>query len=154
MLKSLKRPHNILLFLLPTLVCFSIAFIAPFVMGVGLSFTNFTTITDAKFVGGENYAVAFTHDGEFLQALGFTALFTLVSVITINIIAFILAMLLTKGIKGTNLFRSIYFLPNLIGGIVLGYVWNLLLNGMFGCIGVDLTYKPEYGFWGLVLLTN
>ena len=142
------------LFLLPTLVCFAIAFIAPFAMGVGLSFTKFTTVVDAAWVGFTNYVLAFTHDNEFINALGFTTLFTIVSVVTVNVFAFILALLLSKGLKGTNLFRSVFFLPNLIGGIVLGYIWNLLINGVLVWAGVDITYKSEYGFIGLVVLTN
>ena len=142
------------LFLLPTLVCFAIAFIAPFAMGVGLSFTKFTTVVDATWVGFTNYVLAFTHDNEFINALGFTTLFTIVSVITVNVFAFILALLLSRGLKGTNLFRSVFFLPNLIGGIVLGYIWNLLINGVLVWAGVDITYKTEYGFIGLVILTN
>lgn len=142
------------LFLLPTLLAFVFAFVAPFIMGVGLSFTKFTTVTNAKWVGIENYVKAFTTDSDFLHALGFTALFTVVSVITVNVLAFLLSLLLTKGIKGTNLFRSVFFMPNLIGGIVLGYIWNLLINGVLAGIGVDITYKAEYGFWGLVILTN
>lgn len=142
------------LFVLPTLAAFCIAFIIPFVMGVGLSFTRFTTVTNARWVGLDNYVRAFTADGDFLHALGFTALFALVSIITVNVGAFLLALLLTRGIKGTNLFRSVFFMPNLIGGIVLGYIWNLLINGVLGLWGVDITFSATYGFWGLVVLTN
>lgn len=152
MRKSLRRYFP--LFMLPTILAFCMAFIVPFVMGVGLSFTKFTTITSARWVGLDNYVKAFTTDGEFLHALGFTALFTIVSVITVNVFAFALALLLTQGIRGTNLFRSIFFMPNLIGGIVLGYIWNLLINGVLSTMGVDITYKASYGFWGLVILTN
>lgn len=120
MTKNLRKYFPI--FLLPTLVCFTIAFVAPFIMGVGLSFTKFTTVLDATFVGIQNYIIAFTHDNEFINALGFSTIFTIVSVITVNIFSFILALLLTRGLKGTNLFRSVFFLPNLIGGIVLGYI--------------------------------
>ncbi len=142
------------LFVLPTLLAFCLAFVAPFVLGVGLSFTRFTTVTDARFVGLENYIRAFTDDGEFLHALGFTALFAAVAIVTVNVLAFGLALLLTRGMRGTNLFRSVFFLPNLIGGIVLGYIWNLLINGVLGLWGVDITFSAAYGFWGLVLLTN
>lgn len=142
------------LFVLPTLLAFFVAFVAPFVLGVGLSFTRFTTVTDARFVGLDNYIRAFTDDGEFLHALGFTALFAAVAIVTVNVLAFGLALLLTRGLRGTNLFRSVFFLPNLIGGIVLGYIWNLLINGVLGLWGVDITYSAAYGFWGLVLLTN
>ncbi len=142
------------IFVLPTLAAFVMAFVLPFLMGIGLSFTKFTTVTNAKWVGIANYIRAFTFDTDFLHALGFTSLFTVVSIITVNVFAFSLALLLTKGIRGTNLFRSVFFMPNLIGGIVLGYIWNLLINGVLMNFGVDITYKTEYGFWGLVLLTN
>lgn len=149
---SLKRYFPI--FVMPTLVAFIIAFFAPFLMGLYLSFTDFATVTDAEFVGFENYIRAFTADDRFLRALGFTSVFTVISVITVNLFAFLLALALTRGLKGTNLFRTAFFMPNLIGGIVLGYIWNLLINGVLGFFGVDITYSATYGFWGLVLLTN
>lgn len=150
--KQLKRWFP--LFVLPTLVAFCIAFIVPFVLGVGLSFTKFTTVADARFVGLENYIRAFTADKDFLHALGFTALFSAVSIVTVNVLAFLLALLLTRELRGTNIFRSVFFMPNLIGGIVLGYIWSLLINGVLGFFGVDITYEATYGFWGLVVLTN
>lgn len=142
------------LFLLPTAVAFLFAFAAPFVLGVGLSFTRFRTVTDAAWVGLQNYVQAFTADSGFLHALWFTALFSGVSIITVNVLAFALALLLTRGLRGTNFFRGVFFMPNLIGGIVLGYIWNLLINGVLAWAGVDITYQPAYGFWGLVALTN
>lgn len=142
------------LFLLPTAIAFLIAFAVPFVMGVGLSFTKFTTVTDAEGVGLNNYITAFTSNGEFIDALWFTVKFTVVSVVTINVFAFALATLLTKSLRGTNFFRTVFFMPNLIGGIVLGYIWQMILNGILAAWGVTLTYKAEYGFWGLVILTN
>ena len=124
-------------------------------MGIGLSFTKFSTVVNAKWVGLGNYIKAFTYDSEFLHALGFTTAFTAVSIITVNIFAFALALLLTKGLRGSSFFRAIFFMPNLIGGIVLGYIWNLLINGVLGYfLGVDISYKAQYGFWGLVILTN
>ena len=142
------------IFVLPTLLAFTAFFIVPFLMGIGLSFTKFTVITKAKFVGLDNYIKAFTSDNEFLHALGFTSLFTIVSIITVNVFSFSLALLLTRGIKGTNIFRSVFFMPNLIGGIVLGYIWNLLINGVLSKFDVDITFSAKYGFWGLVILTN
>ena len=142
------------IFVLPTLLAFTLFFVVPFVMGIGLSFTKFTTVTNAKWVGFENYIKAFTFDKEFLHALGFTSLFTIVSMITVNVFSFSLALMLVKKLRGTTFFRSVFFLPNLIGGIVLGYIWNLLINGVLSRFGVDITFKTEYGFWGLVLLTN
>lgn len=152
MKRSIKKYAPV--FLLPITIAFLFAFAVPFVMGVGLSFADFTTVTDAKWVGFQNYINAFTSSSDFLHSLGFTALFTVVSIITVNVFSFILALLLTRGIRGTNLFRSVFFMPNLIGGIVLGYIWNLLINAVLSSFGVDITYKAEYGFWGLVILTN
>lgn len=150
--KSIRKYSPI--FVLPTLICFIGAFIVPFIMGIYLSFTKFTTVENATFVGFDNYIKAFTEDADFTDSLMFTIKFTIVSVITVNLFAFILALLLTRAIRGTNLFRSIFFLPNLIGGIVLGYIWNLIINGILGFYGVDITFKAEYGFWGLVVLMN
>ena len=142
-------------FVLPTLLAFTVFFIVPFVMGFGLSFTKFKVITNVTFVGFKNYRKAFTLDDSFFHALGFTSLFTIVSMITVNVFAFLLALLLTKGIKGTNFFRSVFFMPNLIGGIVLGYIWNLLINGvLLHFFGEDISFNAKYGFWGLVILTN
>ncbi len=141
-------------FVMPTLIAFGIAFLAPFLIGLYLSFTDFATVTDAEFIGLENYIRAFTADRNFANALWFTIRFTVVSVVSINVLAFLLALALTGSIRGTNLFRTALFMPNLIGGIVLGYIWNLLINGVLGWFGVDLTYDASYGFWGLVLLTN
>lgn len=140
-------------FALPTLIAFAIAFLAPFVIGIVLSFCEFTTVVDAKFIGIENYIRTFK-DAEFLNAFIFTGKFTVVSVITINVLAFFLAYLLTRGIRGTNLFRTVFFMPNLIGGIVLGYIWQILINGVLAKFGATITADPKYGFWGLVILMN
>lgn len=141
------------IFVMPTLIAFIIAFIIPFLLGLVLSFTDFTTVLDAQWTGIQNYVKAFGNE-DFKNALWFTVKFTVVSVLTVNIIAFILASLLTKGLKGTNLFRTVFFMPNLIGGIVLGYIWQLILNGILQFFGVTITYDPRYGFWGLVILMN
>lgn len=140
-------------FVLPTLIAFAIAFFIPFLLGIFLSFTEFTTVIDARWVGVRNYVEAFSSK-EFTNALWFTVKFTVVSVITVNVFAFLLALLLTRKIKGRNLFRTVFFMPNLIGGIVLGYIWQLILNGILFRFGVTLTFKPEYGFWGLIILMN
>ena len=150
--KNMKKYFPI--FLLPTVVSFVIVFLIPFVMGIYLSFTRFTTVENATWVGIENYIKAFTQDENFLNALWFTIKFTIVSVITINICAFLLALLLTRALKGTVFFRTVFFMPNLIGGIVLGYIWNLLINSILGIFGYDITYSADYGFWGLVFLLN
>lgn len=152
MQKALKKYFPI--FALPTLIAFIIAFVVPFFMGIYLSFCKFRTVTDAKLIGFDNYAKAFANK-DFLNALVFTVKFTVVAVITINVLAFLLALLLTKGIKGTNIFRTVFFMPNLIGGIVLGYIWQLIINGiLLKVVGVDLTYNANYGFWGLIILMN
>lgn len=141
------------IFVLPTFAAFMIGFIVPFIMGIYLSFCKFTTVTDAKLTGFSNYLKVF-QDPTFLHALWYTALFTVVSVITINLLAFTIAMLLTKAMKGTNIFRTVFFMPNLIGGIVLGYIWQLILNGILLHFDRTLTYSATYGFWGLVILMN
>ncbi len=140
-------------FVLPTLAAFIIVFAVPFILGLGLSFTEFTTVLDAKWVAFENYIKAFSNR-DFLNSLWFTTKFAVVSVITINVISFALASLLTKGLKGTNLFRTVFFMPNLIGGIVLGYIWQLIINGVLQNFGVTITYDAKYGFWGLVFMMN
>ena len=149
MSKSIKKYFPI--FTLPTLIAFSIGFIIPFCMGIYLSFCEFTTVNDAAFVGIKNYTRIFT-DSTFIHALWFTVLFTIVTVVVINVLAFCVAMLLTKDIPGTNLFRTVFFMPNLIGGIVLGYIWQLILNGILLNFNRTLTYDSVYGFWGLVIL--
>ena len=150
--KNMKKYFPI--FLLPTLISFVVVFLIPFVMGIYLSFTKFTTVENATWVGIDNYIKAFMQDENFLNALWFTVKFTVVSVITINIFAFLLALLLTRALKGTAFFRTVFFMPNLIGGIVLGYIWNLLINSILGIFGYDITYSADYGFWGLVFLLN
>lgn len=140
-------------FVLPTLIAFTIAFIIPFILGIILSFTEFTTVDNAKWVGIRNYLDAFENK-EFLNALWFTVKFDVVSVLTINVFAFLLALLLTRKIKGTNLFRTVFFMPNLIGGIVLGYIWQLIINGVLYHYEVTLTFSPKFGFWGLIILMN
>ena len=150
--KTVKRWFPV--FVLPTLIAFLIAFDIPFVLGVVLSFTEFRTVADAKFVGLENYIRAFGDDTLFLDSLWFTVKFAVVSVIGINVIAFILALLFTRDLPGTNFFRTVFFMPNLIGGIVLGYIWQVIINGVLYKYGYSITSNPTYGFWGLVILMH
>ena len=148
--KALKRYSPI--FVLPTLLAFIIGFIVPFAQGLYLSFCKFTTVDNAKWVGFANYKVILK-DASFLSSFKFTILFAVVSIILINVIAFGLALLLTKELRGTNIFRTVFFMPNLIGGIVLGYIWQILIN----CI-LSLASKPllalnsSAGYWGLIIL--
>ena len=150
MVKAIKKWWPI--FVLPTVAAFVIGFIVPFCRGLYLSFCQFTTINKATFNGIENYIKAF-QDSQFWDAMGFTVSFTVVSTILINILAFAVALALTKEIKGTNLFRSVYFLPNLIGGIVLGYIWNILINCVLSLMGKPLiALNATAGFWGIIIL--
>lgn len=151
MQKAIKKWFPVLA--LPTVVAFLISFLIPFIMGIYLSFCKFKTVKNAKWVGFDNYLKAFANE-DFINALWFTVKFTIVSVITINIIAFLFAMLLTKALRGTNVFRTIFFMPNLIGGIVLGYIWLMIINGVLHYFNATITTYASYGFWGLVILMN
>lgn len=147
--KSIRRYFPV--FLGPTFAAFLIGFLAPFLMGVYLSFCEFRTVTDAKFNGISNYVRAL-RDADFLRAFVFTAAFTAVTVVLINVLAFAVAMALTRELRGTNLFRTVFFMPNLIGGIVLGYIWQLIFNGILARYDLALKISARYGFWGLVIL--
>ena len=140
------------LFLLPTLIAFIMGFVVPFFIGLWLSFCEYSTIDEPTFVGFSNYLRVFTADSGFWSSFAFTAAFTLLSVLVINLLAFLVALGLTRGIRGTNLFRTIFFMPNLIGGIVLGYIWKMLINYgiLIPLFGKDLSYSASYGFWGLL----
>ena len=139
-------------FLLPTLAAFIIGFIWPFIWGIYLSFHKFITVSKTTFVCFDNYIKVF-QDATFVDAFWFTARFTIVSTILINVLAFALALTLTRGLKGTNAFRTVFFLPNLIGGIVLGYIWQILLNGLLTNLGLPLlALDAKYGVWGLIIL--
>lgn len=151
MQKAIKKWFPV--FALPTVAAFIISFLVPFIMGVYLAFCKFKTVNNAKWVGFDNFVKAFQNQ-DFMNALWFTVKFTVVSVITINILAFLFAMLLTKALRGTNVFRTIFFMPNLIGGIVLGYIWLLIINGFLNFFGATITTDATYGFWGLVILMN
>ena len=141
------------IFVLPTLVAFMIAFVIPFIMGLYLSFCEFTTVTDATFTGLSNYIKAFSGK-EFINAMLFTVKFAVVAVVFINLLAFFMALLLTRKMKGTNLFRTVFFMPNLIGGIVLGYIWQSMINAILVQYETTLVADANAGFWGLVILIN
>ena len=148
--KAIKKYWPV--FLLPTFAAFAIGFIWPFLWGIYLSFHKFVTVSKTTFVGLDNYFSVFS-DPTFVSAFWFTAKFTIVSTILINVLAFALALMLTRGLKGTNVFRTVFFLPNLIGGIVLGYIWQILLNGILTNLGLPLlALDAKYGFWGLIIL--
>ena len=149
--KSMKRYMPIFVF--PTFFAFILGFIIPFILGVGLSFCKFTTVTDAKFIGFSNYVEALK-DTVFRHSFWYTTLFAVTSLIVINIFAFALAMALTQKLRGTNIFRTIFFLPNLIGGIVLGYIWQLIFNGILAKYETALALNEWYRFWGLIILVS
>ena len=152
MQKTLKK--YFLIFTLPTLIAFSFAFVIPFAQGLYLSFCEFSTVENAEWVGFQNYIRAFTENDKFTHALLVTCVFTVVCMITINILSFALAMLLTRKIVGTNVFRTVFFMPNLIGGIVLGYTWQQMINAVLSEYETTIVSKMEYGFIGLVILMN
>ena len=149
--RALKKYFPV--FVLPTLIAFAFAFLVPFVMGVYLSFCQFKTITNAQFIGWDNYIKIFA-DRDFLNALLFTVRFAVLSVLSINLFAFLLALALTRKIKGTNLFRTVFFMPNLIGGIVLGYIWQQIINAVLLQYETTLVANAAYGFFGLLLVMN
>ena len=149
--KALKKYGRI--FVLPTLLAFTIGFIIPFIEGLYLSFCQFTTVKNAKFVGLSNYQ-SILADEQFISAFGFTVSYAVVSIVVINVIALSLALLLTRELKGTNVFRTVFFMPNLIGGIVLGYIWQILINCVLSIVGQPLlALNSQAGYWGLIILT-
>ena len=146
------------LFVLPTMAAFVIGFIVPFVYGLFLSFCKFTTVADWKWVGFKNYTKIFVVNGKvdttFLHSLWYTSLFTIVTMLIINIVAFAIALALTKGIRGTNLFRTAFFLPNLIGGIVLSYIWLMIFNSFLARYSKTVVSTQWFAFWGLVIVVS
>ena len=138
-------------FILPTFAAFCIGFVWPFLQGIYLSFCNFNTPKDADWVGTQNYVKVFS-DAGFLNAFKNTTAFAVVSIILINVVAFAIAYALTQKIRGANLFRTVFFMPNLIGGVVLGYIWSMIFDGILKNYGTYLTANGTYGFWGLVIL--
>ena len=148
--KAIKRYSPV--FVLPTLLAFTIGFIIPFIQGLYLSFCQFTTVNNATLTGLSNYQSALA-DSSFLSSFKFTVMFAVASIVLINVIAFALALLLTRQLKGTNVFRTIFFMPNLIGGIVLGYIWQILINCILSIVGQPLlALNSSAGYWGLIIL--
>ena len=148
--KALQRWFPV--FVVPTLAAFCVGFIWPFIQGLYLSLCKFTTVSNAMFVGFSNYAQALA-DETFRSSFFFTVVFAVVSTLLINVIAFMIALKLTEEIKGTNLFRTVFYMPNLIGGIVLGYIWNILINCVLSALGKPLlALNTNAGFWGIIIL--
>ena len=138
-------------FLMPMVVAFALGFVWPFLQGLFLSFTKFKTTSKWEWVGVSNYLKAF-HDESFIYSFGYTAVYAVVSLILINVLAFAIAYALTQKIKGTNLFRTVFFMPNLIGGIVLGYIWSMIFDGVLSAYGTSILMDSTWGFWGLIIL--
>ena len=151
--RLIRRPiqRMVWLFLLPTFAAFCIGFLYPFLKGAFLSFCKFKTTSKWTWVGLKNYQTIFQDEG-FLHAFWYTALFALVSLLIINVLAFAVAYVLTKGIKGSNIFRTVFFMPNLIGGIVLGYIWLMIFDGILSNFDTAVVLETKYGFWGLIIL--
>lgn len=152
MQRSLKKYFS--LFVLPTLLAFAISFLVPFVMGFILSFCEFTTVTDATWVGLANYQEAFKERSGFVGSFGFTALIVIVSIVTVNIFSFAIAWVLTQKLRGTNFFRTVFFMPNLIGGIVLGYTWQVMINAVLVHYQTTIIADWKYGYIGMIMLIN
>ena len=152
MQETLKKYFPI--FVLPTLLAFGIAFFVPFLVGTALSFTSFTTITDATWVGLDNYARVLSEREGFVSALLFTVAVAVVSIITVNIIAFAVAWTLTRKLRGTSFFRTVFFMPNLIGGIVLGYTWQSMINAVLANYETTISADWRFGYAGLIILMN
>ena len=151
--RLIRRPIQYLfpVFLLPMVAAFCIGFVYPFLKGLFLSFCSFKTTSKWTWVGIDNYIKAL-HDGSFVYSFWYTVLFALVTLFLINVLAFAVAYVLTQGIKGSNIFRTVFFMPNLIGGIVLGYIWQLIFNGVLARYDLALKISAKYGFWGLVIV--
>ena len=151
--RLIRRPiqRMVWLFLLPTFAAFCIGFLYPFFKGAFLSFCKFKLTSQWTWVGFSNYIKAFS-DSSFLHAFWYTALFAFVSVVFINVLAFTVAYFLTKGIRGSNLFRTVFFMPNLIGGIVLGYIWSMIFDGFLVKYNTSVVLNSTFGFWGLIIL--
>lgn len=159
-MKNRRRPQNALqrpmvrwswFFLLPMVSAFAIGFVWPFLQGIYLSFCDFRLISDAKWVGLKNYISVF-QDTNFMRSFGYTAVFAVVSLVIINVLAFMVAYVLTLEIKGSNIFRTVFFMPNLIGGIVLGYIWSMIFDGILSQFDTSILQESTWGFWGLIIL--
>lgn len=159
-MKNRRRPQNALqrpmvrwswFFLLPMVSAFAIGFVWPFLQGIYLSFCDFRLISDAKWVGLKNYISVF-QDTNFMRSFGYTTVFAVVSLAIINVLAFMVAYVLTLEIKGSNIFRTVFFMPNLIGGIVLGYIWSMIFDGILSQFDTSILQESTWGFWGLIIL--
>ena len=133
-----KRKLTEFLFLLPTLIAFLMVIIIPFIFGIYYSFTDWQgTGAVNKIVGFENYKAIFQEPG-FLHSFLVTLLFTVLNIITVNVVAFLISLLVTSEIRGRNIYRAGFFVPNLIGGIVLGLIWQFIFSNILPSVGQTL----------------
>lgn len=151
------------IFVGPILFAFLLVVIIPMILGIYFSFTDWNGINNnASWVGIANYIEVFKGDKEFIAAFKFTAKFAAVSVVLINLIGFSLALFVTKIERFSGLLRSVFFMPNLIGGIILGFVWQFIFIKAFGYIGKEMGWTlfqgwlstTSTGFWGLAILMS
>lgn len=151
------------IFVGPILFAFLLVVIIPMLFGIYFSFTDWNGINnDANWVGFSNYVEIIRGDEEFMNAFTFTAKFAAVSVILINAIGFGLALFVTRIEKFSGLLRSVFFMPNLIGGLILGFVWQFIFIKAFGYIGKEMGWEffqgwlstTSTGFWGLAILMS
>ena len=156
-----KSKARFWLFLLPALVAFSLIVLIPMLMGFWYAFTDWNGISEsAKFVGGRNFVTIF-QDQTFLHAFGFTALFAVCAVVLVNAVGFALALLVTQKFPGATALRGVFFMPNLIGGLLLGFTWQFIFTSIFSALGKATGWSflngwlstPQTGFAGLLILT-
>ncbi len=140
------------IFLFPLLFTFAVTVIIPLVLGIGYSFTNWTGVDLTAFVGFSNYATMF-QDPAFIWSILLTFIFVIVNIVLVNFVAFLLALLCTQKIGGVNFFRASYFVPNLIGGIVLGYIWQFVFNNvLINITKLSLLSKTGTAIFAIVLV--
>lgn len=157
-----NKGKDFCIFALPGMFCFFAVVIIPFIYGVYLTFTDWNGVSQTKnFIGPKNFA-GVLQDSQFWSSLLLTFKYVIVVVILVNVIAFAIAYLLTRGIKGQNFFRAGFFTPNLIGGIVLGYIWQFVFSRVFVSVGESTGWKlfeiswlsdPDKAFAALVLVS-
>lgn len=161
--KMLREMSLQAFFVGPATLAFAVIVLLPFLMSIYYSFTEWNGVSsDMKWVGIANYTTILTEDDAFLHSFGFTARFTVASVVLTNVLGFLLALLLTQALKTRNVLRTIFFMPNVIGGLLLGFIWQFIFVKGFATIG-ELTGIGFFqlpwlgdaatGFWGLIIVS-
>ncbi|MDO3412125.1 sugar ABC transporter permease [Saccharibacillus sp. CPCC 101409] len=160
--RKLSRLTQQLVFTGPTTILFALVVLIPFLLGIYYSMTNWNGVSrHLEFVGLSNYAHVLTADPEFRNAFWFTVRFTIVAVLVTNLLGFFLAYFLTKPLKSKNVLRTVFFMPNMIGGLLLGFIWQFIFVRGFAAIGqatgISFFKLPWLGneptaFWGIVIV--